>query len=237
MSASILPANWQLPAAIRSRLGKGAGRQRPMAADGHLLLVLHAPPKPETAERQGRFFWRNPQGDWVSKDLGAGIHALAVHIDEYEDAVARLDRLEAQATTVDEYFHILEQLTPIHRSTRNMYDVLQEARQLCPSDAELLNMRDRAYAIERSAELLIHETKNSLDFRMAKRAEEQARASHYMVVAAHRLNMLAAFFFPIATLTAIFVTNSGRSVWFVGVLVLMVYLIFAMTLYLLPPRG
>lgn len=33
------------------------------------------------------------------------------------------------------------------------------------------------------------------------------------------------------------VTNSGRSAWFVGVLVLMVYLIFAMTLYLLPPRA
>ncbi len=40
----------------------------------------------------------------------------------------------------------------------------------------------------------------------------------------------------IATVTAAFVTNSGRSAWFVGVLVLMVYLIFAMTLYLLPPR-
>ena len=41
----------------------------------------------------------------------------------------------------------------------------------------------------------------------------------------------------IATVTAAFVTNGGRSAWFVGVLVLMVYLIFAMTLYLLPPRG
>ena len=40
----------------------------------------------------------------------------------------------------------------------------------------------------------------------------------------------------IATLTTALVTNSGRSGWFVGVLVLMVYLIFAMTLYLLPPR-
>ena len=40
----------------------------------------------------------------------------------------------------------------------------------------------------------------------------------------------------IATLTTALVTNSGRSAWFVGVLVLMVYLIFAMTLYLLPPR-
>ena len=41
----------------------------------------------------------------------------------------------------------------------------------------------------------------------------------------------------IATLTAALVMNSGRSAWFVGVLVLMVYLIFAMTLYLLPPRA
>jgi Ca2+:H+ antiporter len=32
------------------------------------------------------------------------------------------------------------------------------------------------------------------------------------------------------------VTNSGRSAWFVGVLVLTVYLVFAMTLYMLPPR-
>lgn len=41
----------------------------------------------------------------------------------------------------------------------------------------------------------------------------------------------------IATLTATLVTNGGRSAWFVGVLLLMVYLIFAMTLYMLPPQG
>lgn len=41
----------------------------------------------------------------------------------------------------------------------------------------------------------------------------------------------------IAALTATLVTNSGRSAWFIGVAVLMVYFIFAMTLYLLPPRG
>jgi Ca2+:H+ antiporter len=40
----------------------------------------------------------------------------------------------------------------------------------------------------------------------------------------------------IATMTASLVTNSGRSAWFVGVLLLMVYLVFATTLYLLPPR-
>ncbi len=41
----------------------------------------------------------------------------------------------------------------------------------------------------------------------------------------------------IATMSAALVTTSGRATWFVGVLVLAVYLVFAMTLYLLPPRA
>jgi len=40
----------------------------------------------------------------------------------------------------------------------------------------------------------------------------------------------------IATMAASLVTSSGRSAWFLGVFVLMVYLIFAMTLYVLPAR-
>jgi Ca2+:H+ antiporter len=39
----------------------------------------------------------------------------------------------------------------------------------------------------------------------------------------------------IATMTATTLTSGGRSAWFVGVLLLMVYAVFAMTLYLLPP--
>ena len=41
----------------------------------------------------------------------------------------------------------------------------------------------------------------------------------------------------IAALTASLVTNGGKSAWFVGVLLVMVYLVFAMTLYLLPPQA
>jgi Ca2+:H+ antiporter len=40
----------------------------------------------------------------------------------------------------------------------------------------------------------------------------------------------------IATMAASLVTTAGRSAWFVGALLTMVYAIFAMTLYLLPPR-
>jgi Ca2+:H+ antiporter len=41
----------------------------------------------------------------------------------------------------------------------------------------------------------------------------------------------------IATMTAGQMTNSGRAAWFVGALTLMVYLVFAITLYLLPPQA
>ena len=40
----------------------------------------------------------------------------------------------------------------------------------------------------------------------------------------------------IATVTAFLATNSGRSAWFLGVLLIVVYLTFAMTLFLLPPK-
>ena len=164
---SILPPGWQVPQEFRTRLGASVGCQRPMRADGHLLLVLHAPPKPE-------------------------------------DQIAALDRQEEEARTADAYFGVLEQLTPIHRAVQNLYQVLQEARNMCPDYRDIIDVRDRAYVIERTADLLFSGTKNSLDFIVAKRAEEQVHASHRMAAAAHRLNILAAFFFPIITLTTIF---------------------------------
>ena len=40
----------------------------------------------------------------------------------------------------------------------------------------------------------------------------------------------------IATITAFLATNTGRSAWFLGALLLVVYLTLAMTLFLLPPK-
>jgi Ca2+:H+ antiporter len=41
----------------------------------------------------------------------------------------------------------------------------------------------------------------------------------------------------VAMMAATLMTNGGRSAWFVGVMILMVYAIFALTLFLLPPAG
>jgi Ca2+:H+ antiporter len=40
----------------------------------------------------------------------------------------------------------------------------------------------------------------------------------------------------LATITASFISNSGRRAWFNGVVILGVYFTFAIALYLLPPR-
>lgn len=39
----------------------------------------------------------------------------------------------------------------------------------------------------------------------------------------------------IASVTCCFITNSGRSAWFIGALLLFIYVIFAITLYIVPP--
>ncbi|QDU25336.1 hypothetical protein ETAA8_04010 [Anatilimnocola aggregata] len=201
---NILPPTWDIPAGIRERLGDKVGRQRAMMADGHLLLVLHKLPKANESERQGRFFWRKPDGNWLSSDLGPGAAALAKHLSEFSDLVDKFDRLEDNASTVDEMFRIIEAMGPLHRTTRNLHAALQEARTLISSDRDLINFRDRAYEIERAAELLLGEVQTALDFALAKKTEEQTAASHQMALASHRLNLLAAFFFPIVTLCSIF---------------------------------
>ena len=207
MANSILPPSWEVPQMFRDRLGAKVGRQRAMFADGHLLLVLHAPPRIDDHQRVGRFFWRHPDGTWMSNELGTGINALTKHLAEFSDAVYRFDRMEEEADIADDYFRVLEGLAPLRRAARNMHRVLQEARKLVAGDRDIINARDQAYEIERTAELVYDGTKNGLDVAVARRAEEQARSSQRMAIAAHRLNLLAAFFFPIATLTAIFGVN------------------------------
>jgi len=207
VAKSILPAVWEIPPKFLDRLGEKAGRQRAMFADGHLLLVLHGLPQPDDTERKGRYFWRKPDGVWSSDEFGSGPNALVRHLGEYASALERLEEQDETAAGIEDYFAVLQELAPIHRASRNLHTAFQQAREMCPEDRDIINFRDRAYRIERTAELLYQDARNSLDFAIAKRTEEQALSSQKMSVSAHRLNVLAAFFFPIATLTALFGVN------------------------------
>jgi hypothetical protein len=200
----LLPAAWNVPKSFRDRLGSQVGRQRIMFADGHLLVILHEPPRPDETRRGGRLFWREPDGTWHSNSLGSGIRALNQHLDEYAQVVQSLEEREERAQTSDEYFPLLQAIAPLFRAARNMYDTLQLARETVREDRDLIACRDTAYAIQRTAELLQTDTKNGLDCAIARRAEEEARSSREMAAAGHRLNVLAATFFPVATIASIF---------------------------------
>jgi hypothetical protein len=204
---SILPATWDVPAALRQRVGEKAGRQRAMEAEGHLLLLLHKPPKKDATERVARIFWRKPDGAWQSNELGSGPGALSRHLGEFAELIERCDRQEDEAQSVADQFQVLAAATPLARSARNLHAAMQQARELLPGDHDIINFRDRAYEIERAAELLVADVRHAMEFAVARRSEEQTAAAHRMAVSAHRLNLLVAFFFPIATLATLFGAN------------------------------
>jgi hypothetical protein len=204
---SALPPTWNVPQLFRDRVGEQAGRQRAMFADGHLLLILHAPPSDDHSERGARFFWRSPDGTWLSNSLGSGPRSLRRHVDEFLAQTESLEKLEDEADRSHEYDALLSRITPLLRTARHLHATLQEARELVREDRDLIVCRDLSYAAERAAELLQSDVQNGLQCAVAKRAEEQAESSHKMAVASHRLNLLAAFFLPLATIASVFGMN------------------------------
>jgi len=100
--APLLPSNWNVPQEFRDRLGNKVGRQRAMFADGHLLLILHAPPAPDERHRHGRFFWRSPDGTWRSNSLGDGIKSIDKHLEQYLQDLQKLETAEDRAQTADD---------------------------------------------------------------------------------------------------------------------------------------
>ncbi len=205
--APLIPANWQVPRQFRDRLGKGPGRQRIMVAEGHLLIVLHEPPDADDTDRMGRVFWRNPDGNWMPKALRHGDHSLGELLVEYDRAIDELDDREERADSPEEYFAILKDLSPLVRSANNLHNTLQKAREAMPEEKALIGLRDSAYAMARRVELLAADTRHALEYRIAMQAEEQAKNSEKMATASHRLNLLVAFFFPLATIAGIFGMN------------------------------
>lgn len=200
-----LPKTWDLPQAIRRRLGEQAGRQRLMDEDGHLLLILHMPPRPEDNEqRTPAVFWRNPEGEWKSSPAGGGLSALQGLIASYRTLVRQLDDAVDTAHEPRQYFEVMRGINPLLRSSRNLLAVMEDARKARPDERRLILLRDETVDLERAADLLATDAKSGMDFALAENGERQAREAHQANMEARRLNRLAAFFFPLATLVAVF---------------------------------
>lgn len=200
----LIPRDWTIPDLLRSRLGDEGGRQRAMFADGHLLLVLHEVPKPNDPDRKSRLLWRAPDGKWDSSSLGGGVQSLIRHLAEYQKIIDTLEERLLHAQHAHDYFSILQHVTPIWRSTRNMANALQEARGLVTKDHELIVARDSAGNQERACELLHADAVHGLDYTVARQGEEMAKASQDMAKAGHRLNLIAALFLPLSAVTSVF---------------------------------
>lgn len=203
----LIPGSWEVPEVFRNRIGIRAGRQRSMVSDGHLLVILHSPPLADQHQRFGRLFWREPDGTWHVSCPESTIRSLSGHLKEYRERIEELEQLEADAETSVEYFQVISAVLPINRAARNQYQALQVARQETKDARDVINFRDEAYELERMSDLLNADAKNALDILIVSRAEEQAQVSYHMSISSHRLNVLVAFFFPIATLSSIFGTN------------------------------
>jgi Mg2+ and Co2+ transporter CorA len=204
---SVLPPEWEVPEEFRARLGQTAGRQRAMYHQKHLLIILHDPASPDDDERTAQFFWRKPDGKWQSTRPEEGTAALAAQIDAYENIIDELDDLEDDADSADAFLEILRRLNPLMRAIRNLYEALQQARELVKEDRRLINVRDRADALQRKSDLLYNDIRHDLDYAIARQAEKQAEATHRMATATYRLNLMVAFFLPVATMSAIFGMN------------------------------
>lgn len=203
-----LPSTWNLPESIRDRFGeKSLGKQRAMVADDHLLLVLHTAPEKSDRDREVVLFWRKPDGYWDCSKGGVAYQQLVNHFKDYNLAEDELSSLYEKAQTAEDYFEILEAITPLQLAAKNLHATLQTAREEVPEERKLIDFRDWAYEIERSLDILYLNTKNALDFKIAKKAEEQTKFALESVKAENRLNTLVAIFFPLTAISCVFGMN------------------------------
>lgn len=201
---NLLPKLWLVPESISNRLGREAGPQRAMFEDGHLLIILHQLPKPDEHQRKAALFWRNSEGEWKTNLHGNGLSALNEHLRSFDARLTDLENAENRANTAIEYHSVLEEIAPVLRSSRGLHRALQQAREFLKSERELINLRDQAAGIERTAELLLQDAQFGLNFTVARQAEAQAATARQMAATAHRLNLLAALFLPLTALASIF---------------------------------
>lgn len=209
----IIPKTWNLPEIFRRRLGESVGRQRLMVEEGNYLAVLHQlPMASDKGQRQAALFWINERQEWKSAPDSGGRSALRELVKTYQDRIQSLDQLLDRSEKASEIHDIIDEVTPLLRAGRNMMQVIQELRQSLSDDQQLIVIRDQAIDVERSSELLLQDAKSSLDYLIARNSSEQAEAAAAATYEARKLNRLAAFFFPLATLATVFGMNPPSEV-------------------------
>jgi hypothetical protein len=205
MKNTELPPGWKLPDEITRRVGSSTGKQRIIAENDHVLIVLHKAPLKHENRRESLFLWRNPEGSWEASERGGGLAALDDYLENYSNIEETLDDSYEKAVDAANFFSLLERIAPVQRALKNMSKTLQDARQIVGE--ELIDHRDKADELHRNIELLYIDSKNGLDYAIAKKAEEQSEMQRQALVAGHRLNIIMALFLPITAMASLLGMN------------------------------
>ena len=199
---------WKLPPEIERRLGDASyGRQRAIFEAGHLLLVLHAPPKADDATREARRVSSHAERRVPVQRRARGRDET----DATAEGLSRAVRRPGAGLSAGPEFRIAFQG---HRSDRaaaprggQCGDAIQSAREHVKEDRFLIGARDEAYEIARDLEFLLADARCALDYRIAHHAEQQAQEMREVAMAQHKLNVLAAITFPLLIVATLFGMN------------------------------
>lgn len=203
----LVPESWSVPASLRARVGAVVGRQRAIVEQGHALLLLHQVPASGERVRRPLVIWRGPDATWTSLAPPRGVLALRALLDAYDARLEALDGRRARSTDAKSCGALLAEARPVERALRHAHLALQSLRDAVPDDTDVLQARDRAYELSRTAELLLEDVAAALEVTVAERAEEQAALAERIAIESRRLNLLAAVCLPITALGSILGMN------------------------------
>lgn len=205
----VLPATWDLPGTIRNSFSRRTGRQRLVRGDGHLLIALHQAPEVGEVDRAALYLWRQPDGQWQSHTEPMSSSpavtapdtnhvALRQVLERYDLREDRLEEQEKSAANAADHLLVLREVITVQHAIRNLHETLEQAvTGLDTSESdELLQLRDYAYEIRRSYDLLESFSRGELEIYQAKQAEEANRK-------ANDLNLVVVFTLPLTALASV----------------------------------
>ncbi|MEK6232265.1 MAG: CorA family divalent cation transporter [Luteolibacter sp.] len=202
----ILPEHYELEREILEQLSDRPGHQRCVVGHDELLLVLHEVPKARVPEREALFFWRRMDGRWIQPG-GPGLDEVGGLLERYANVIDANEELLEKLESAQDLFRILRQAGPLARSLRNGVAALDQALVQEYEDKEVRNYRDRAQELERAAELLQVEARETMLFWQAEAAEEHKKSSDRLGNILFKLNLVTGFFLPLVALGGLFGMN------------------------------
>lgn len=201
-----LPEHYLLERDLLEQLSDRPGHQRCVVGREELLLVIHEVPKPGVPEREAIFFWRRRDGKWFQPD-GQGLKGLGDLLDRYAKAIDTNEEILEQTDEAEDLFQVLKHAGPLTRSSRNMVVALEQVLNQEPDDRLIRNYRDRAREIERAAELLHADGRETLLFWQAEAAEQHTKSSARLGNILFKLNLVTGFFLPLVAFGGLFGMN------------------------------